>query len=444
VAQDRSHDVGGYARSVGLGAFALGLAFARSSVDRSILNRWSLWLFLAILVAVALFVVSVLVSMRGGRSAHGDPRRRLASATFDGALLLWGTSYLLSAFLEPDRAARILDLSPLGAETGMASLFEWAATMSAAVSGIAALTSCRVVPVGPLLVGSAIVMASLLAEGVARARVAIAPTVTGFPTASSRVWTRRFVSLNSEGFRDVEHVPGSGADRRRLLVVGDSVAFGWGLREINDRFGERLAIRLPAVDGPWEAINAARPDTATPEHLEFLQSMSRYHPDVAVLLYVFNDIDYLASVTPRVEWSPFSPVALSFKNSYLFQALYVRIRAIMRPATLDNDPYLDGGLLARHLADVSRFVDRSQELGALALVVPINVGIVAEPTLRNRYDAFFDAARSAGIPLCSLAHTFDGESLDAVTVNDLDRHPNERAHELAAVAVARCLESRLP
>ena len=62
----------------------------------------------------------------------------------------------------------------------------------------------------------------------------------GFQT---RLWMRRYVHLNADGFRDAPHSD-STVTQRRLLVVGDATAFGYGIRQPGDRFGERLAAAL--------------------------------------------------------------------------------------------------------------------------------------------------------------------------------------------------------
>ena len=84
-------------------------------------------------------------------------------------------------------------------------------------------------------------------------------------------------------------------------------------------------------------INASRPDTHTLEHIEFLRRMLQFQPEIVVLVYVFNDIDYLHSVTSRggVAGSNFSLMRVLFLTSYLLQELYVRLRK--RGSTVAND-----------------------------------------------------------------------------------------------------------
>ncbi len=68
-------------------------------------------------------------------------------------------------------------------------------------------------------------------------------------------------------------------------------------------------------------------------------------------------------------------------------------------------------------------------------IVPFDVGVVTSPQAGGRYEVFVVAARAAGLRVWSLGGIYDAYGFDGLTVNRLDRHPNELAHELAAAAV---------
>ena len=109
----------------------------------------------------------------------------------------------------------------------------------------------------------------VLIEGFVRVVRCIHPVVQGFPSYSSVLWNRMHVQLNQARFRDTQHAVLPNGSRHRLLVVGDSYAFGWEINRVKNRFGEQLAIKLNEMTGAeWEAINASRPDT----HLIILPS----------------------------------------------------------------------------------------------------------------------------------------------------------------------------
>ena len=156
---------------------------------------------------------------------------------------------------------------------------------------------------------------------------------------------RRYVKLNPEGFRDAPHAPVATPGTRRLLLVGDSVAFGWGIVRSEDRLGEQLAERLRASTGQkWELLNASRPDTNTLDHIGFLERMVSYHPDVVALLYVFNDINYLEPAVDEgrlmgraSESSRFDPLRICSRTSTRFRKCWCGpgLPTIRCTATLD-------------------------------------------------------------------------------------------------------------
>jgi hypothetical protein len=241
-----------------------------------------------------------------------------------------------------------------------------------------------------------------------------------------QAWFARHDRRNSMGFRDVEH----GQDGRpRLVVVGDSVAFGWGIERLEDRYGERLAALLG-----WESVNAAVPNTHTLDHIGFLEKVLPLKPRAVVLLYVFNDIDYLSRMTARRK----IPLPFLFRHSHLYQQILVRFRDSFLVAY--PDAYADDELLRQHAADLRRFTDLAKAHGAEAVIVP-SPPIAPTPERVSRYLRLADAARRAGAPVWPIETAYAGYSRDELEVAPLDRHPNELAVRLAAEATAPFFQS---
>jgi lysophospholipase L1-like esterase len=94
------------------------------------------------------------------------------------------------------------------------------------------------------------------------------------------------VRINSRGLRDDEY-PVARDERRRLLVLGDSFAWGFGV-EHRERFSEIIERRHP----DWEVINAGVSGYGTDQELLYLRGRGlRYHPDVVLLLFHVNDFE---------------------------------------------------------------------------------------------------------------------------------------------------------
>jgi len=432
--------------ALGLGFLAAALASHRSEAERAVFGRWS-WGIAIVLGALAVAAVGLVVrSVHQGRRATGD---RASSFPWAGCgLLLWGGAQFLSSRFDASAVTRLLDGGLCASVHPLPSLLEWVAIVLLLIaatcrwgprlwSRVRGSTGARAALANLGLTAVAVVAVLVLGEGLARLRVAIHPTVQGFPSLSTLAWRMRYAPLNAAGQRDRDHPLTAPEGRARLLVVGDSVAWGWGVEKTEDRFGEQLA-RLLTAAGPrtWESITRARSDTHTLDHIDLLGQALAFHPDVAVLLYVFNDIDYLSRVTPRRRLGTLHPLRLLIANSCLAQEVAVRVWLLSRATPGAVDPYLDVTLVRQHLEDVRRFVEVARAGGARPLVVPLDVRVVQQGEPRARYDLFVREAVAAGLPIVPIDDALAGSSFDELTINRIDRHPNARAHGLAAAVVA--------
>lgn len=433
---------------VALAVIGSSLLGFESYAQRPVLGRWSYPLAAAIVAVWATFALVLRLVRSGALAARlGDPPP-LHLRALDAALAAWGLAYAVGTLDNVGAAARVLDFVLFGAEAPLAACLEWVALALFAVAVVGALVrgaGRRRLDVAAA-VGSTLGVLLLL-EAAARGKALRLSEPQGFPTYSGRQWFRRHVSLNADGFRDVAHERAKPAGIRRLLVIGDSYAFGWGLERTADRFGEQVAARLTTATGTqWEPLNASRGDSHTLHHQGFARRMLVYRPDLVALIYVFNDIDYLAPVTSRVGVSEspagairrLSPMRLLFANSYAFQECYVRLRAlqIARAAAGSTlaSPYADSALMARHLDDVRAVVRLAESSGAAAVIVPFDVAIASGGEAAARYERFVRAARTSSLPVVDLSPAFARRSFDGLTLNALDRHPNVLANRLAAEA----------
>ncbi len=129
------------------------------------------------------------------------------------------------------------------------------------------------------------------------------------------------VEINSKGLRDFEYSYEKPENTYRILVLGDSITFGWGVPagEIYPKILER---KLNARnDGRrYEVIHAGVGNYKTRDEAVFLREEGlKYNPDMIILGYFVND----AEINP--------PVRQYFlkSHSYLYGFLWSKWNALM-------------------------------------------------------------------------------------------------------------------
>ena len=436
-------------RIFGLFFFIAGLLQYRS-YHRELLGLWSYGFAISIAIAAPALLVLLL--------------RLPRSLLVDLALLCWGLAYLLNALDSRDHAGDVIDLVFFGSAMPSAALLQWVTLVLLFIAASrTAMAKLDEKWNGLVMLLGTVIGLALLGEGFLRVKAAVtAPAVQGMPTFSLEAWNRRYVKLNGEGFRDLEHSIARDPAKKRMLIVGDSFAFGWGIRRLDDRIGEQVISRLTKATGEqWEVINAGRPNSDTLDEIGYLNKMVKFKPDVVLLIYIFNDIDYLIPSQAKTSILRNSFVRFFWRNSYLFQELFMRIRIIyyrFRPvARLAGNPstpiaaageltdaefaaYANPALSSRHMADIARFVSIAQQGGAQVLVVPYDLAVTLQPNAQVRYKEFLRQTQANGIPICSLERTWEGHSFSELTLSPTDGHPNEGSIRLAADAITQCMK----
>lgn len=146
------------------------------------------------------------------------------------------------------------------------------------------------------------------------------------------------VKINQAGFRDREHAIEKPTGTMRIAILGDSIAFGWGVRQ-EERFGDVLENLLNSAretSGPVvECLNFAVPGYNTVMEEALLREVVlAYSPDVLVLNLVTNDDE--APNFIRLE-----PKVWALDRVFLIEA--IRDRMVGRPLG-DTARLLIGGV----------------------------------------------------------------------------------------------------
>jgi lysophospholipase L1-like esterase len=253
---------------------------------------------------------------------------------------------------------------------------------------------------------------------------------------------RNTVTLNSHGLRDEEIPYEKPAGERRILVLGDSVAFGWGVDQ-GDTFSDRMEPRLKQLTGgAWQVINAGVNGYTSEQELEYLSIEGlRYSPDIVVLLYVGNDLAPV--LDPNVttwrrypSWPSSLPEALSRLPALSF--LYQSTNLFGRMRVLEDQPGARRSITQDPRWPESRnAVDEMAKLCASKGIVFLLVAELNDPV-------FLEEMRRIGIDPITLSAPYEQvkKAGRPTTVSRVDSHPSAAAHDAFAEHIVEALAAR--
>jgi len=271
----------------------------------------------------------------------------------------------------------------------------------------------------------------------------------------------RRIRTSSQALRDREYEPRKSTGTVRIVGLGDSVMFGWGV-DRHETYLEVLERRLNQDVGGgrrFEVLNFAVPGYNTAmEVAAFEHKALAFAPDVVILHFVDNDLRL-----PQFMLAPRD--VRTWKRSYLFEL--IGRRPGIRPS-LAEDAAADG-LVAHGLEElppedrqevrerhrplageagfrraVARLADLTREAGIEVLVLRLSDQnayreLVDEAIARHG----FHAVTAAGYFQAHLRDSVKRSGRDAWAetfwVSDRDHHPNALGHRLYAEAIWNAL-----
>ena len=251
------------------------------------------------------------------------------------------------------------------------------------------------------------------------------------------------VTINANDLRDADIPYLKPANEKRILVLGDSVTFGWGVSQ-GEAFSDQMEPLLREQTGTqWQVINAGVNGYNTEQEAAYLRKDGmRYSPDYVLLVYVSNDVDPVIDPNETTwrrypAWPPSLPEAINrlLQLSYLHQLthLFVRMHEMdqARAATATGqDPTSRGESrsMTGHpnwqrsktaLLDIAR---QCREAG-----VPFIVGLYS--SLDGGFDpAFVDELQQEGIDTIHLQPAWKNVPEEKAHVSRIDSHPSALVH----------------
>ena len=250
------------------------------------------------------------------------------------------------------------------------------------------------------------------------------------------------VSINSLGLRDREFAKEKPPGTCRVLMLGDSTTFGWGV-PLEQTVAKILERKLNASSVPgcerFEVLNGGVGNYNTVQEVAQYRNRDRFfHPDLVILEYFIND----AEPVPRAE----TPGLMG--HSYLLALVVSRYDALQRfsgarPAWKDYyaSLYRDNppGLQAAKRA-LDQLADMTAQDGARLLValLPELHQIESSYPFVREHQIIKDALSRKGVPAVELIDALRGHGPESsLWVTPQDPHPNGKANDLIASHLLR-------
>jgi hypothetical protein len=281
----------------------------------------------------------------------------------------------------------------------------------------------------------------------------VAPTFRDGPVA---------VRTSVDGFRDEPCPLAKAPGTYRVVGVGDSLMFGWGVPQGGDYLSlleERL--RRDRPEHGWDVVNMAVPGYNTAMEAAALEARGlAFQPDLVLVGYCGNDLALPNFIVP-------DEPAWSLRTSYLLRFVWRRLRRSgavdpERPTGMRHAPWsrasegfesdpdrvperyrdLVGWDAFTHALRAMR--DRGRERG-------FEVAVVA--FMEVRPNRALDVVAALGLPLIDVgvaqaeylrAHGGSEAAASALVLRPDDQHPSGLSHRLAADAVYDWMRARGP
>ncbi len=266
-------------------------------------------------------------------------------------------------------------------------------------------------------------------------------------TLVSQAWNEKYFHQNSLGLRDdIEYPMTIAPGKRRITFVGDSFTAGFGVKNVDDRFVNRIRRRHPE----WEVHAAAKPGLDTSTEVDLMHNLTvsnHYQLDVVVLVYQINDI---GEVMPGWVREYRQMMADDFRNGWLCRNSYfvnlfyhrwqLRQNAFMRKYFDEVESAYQGQLWEIEKVGLLAMQNLTRMRGGTLLLVvtfPYMDQALRFKPVHEQLDRYW---KEQGVPHLDLLPVFSNLPPAQLVANPHDAHPNESAHELAARAMEEFLK----
>lgn len=266
----------------------------------------------------------------------------------------------------------------------------------------------------------------------------------GFLRVTQR-WIQRHSVYNNYQYRDRDFKTEKETGRVRIGVMGDSSAYGYGIKNVNRRFSNILEGKLKSNGYNAEVYNFGVSGLDTDQEIKEYQRVKNLNFDILVWEYFLNDIEEESNsagqkVLQSAQKTPSGLISFLSDNSFFFDYVYWRLGArydktFISIRNADLSQYSDSGVFAHHKNIIDSFTKNLKDGGKKVVVVilPFFYFFPDYPQnaieIHQRMDKIF---KDDGAEVVDMLDFVKEKTRVDLVVGPYDSHPNEYVHKLIA------------
>lgn len=263
----------------------------------------------------------------------------------------------------------------------------------------------------------------------------------GFLKVNGR-WLQRHVVYNSYFVRDRDFELKKKEGTTRIGVIGDSIAMGYGIRDVNNRFSNILEKKLRDAKKNVEVYNLGESGADTDTEIDNYNKAKKLNFDIIIWEYFLNDAQPNKKSTGTSiltkEGSRGEIAKFISKYSYFFDYIYWRLSAKYEKTfrelrNADMGAYKNEKVFERHKEFVLSFIKqlKDENKKVVVIIFPFMYFLPNYPA-KDIHVKMGNIFRENGIEPIDLLDDLKNKNSKDLIVSRFDYHPNEGVHKLAA------------
>lgn len=264
----------------------------------------------------------------------------------------------------------------------------------------------------------------------------------GFLKVNSR-WHKRHVVTNNYFFRDRDFVVQKPEGTARIGVIGDSITFGGGIKNPEERFSNLLEQKLRSSGAKAEVYNLGKLGTDTEVQIREYQKVKHLDFDIIIWQYFLNDIQPFekSTGTPIISRNSQTGKIVSFfsEKSYFFDFLFWRYsqrykNTFEKLKNADLAQYQNQQVKKKHKEDIAGFIsDLARENKKIVVIIFPFIHLVGQNyPAENIHEEMGNFFKANGAQVVDLLPYLKNKDPKHFVAGRFDPHPNEIVHGLAA------------